>query len=475
MATPTISRPDTVGYEVLRESHKRAYAYLSEALRIDEDGKGDVSMALDYYSKGVAELEKGVSYRIHAKGEELAKAVSVKSKMEKNLEMARDRVADLLNGGSLRGSSISPPKKRLPTESLAAMTKPIPKKASGGPMKGPSAGVNRGLEESHGKGKKSPSAGKKKGGGVERGVAPKVSNIQGVDSKLAQTILDQVVEHETSITWEDIVGLELPKRTLQEIVILPTLRPELFTGLRSPARGLLLFGPPGNGKTMLAKAVAHESQARFFNISASTLTSKWVGEGEKLVKALFAMARELQPSVIFLDEVDALLSRRGENEHDAMRRMKNEFLQCFDGMGTSEGDRVLVMAATNRPQELDDAALRRFEKRIYIPLPSLEARKSVLQKLLAKHHNIISSSQLDQIAKHCEGYSASDLTALAKDSALGPIRDVDYETLRQMPANKVRPMCVQDFEKSMRLVRPSVNPSLIGVLEQWNADHGITA
>uniref|UniRef100_A0A3P8QLP5 microtubule-severing ATPase n=1 Tax=Astatotilapia calliptera TaxID=8154 RepID=A0A3P8QLP5_ASTCA len=261
---------------------------------------------------------------------------------------------------------------------------------------------------------------------------PKRDMKKNVDSKLASLIMNEIVYSGATVSFDDIAGQDLAKQALQEIVILPALRPDLFTGLRAPARGLLLFGPPGNGKTMLAKAVAAESNATFFNISAASLTSKYVGEGEKLVRALFAVARELQPSVIFIDEVDGLLCERREGEHDASRRLKTEFLIEFDGLQSGRDDRVLVMGATNRPQELDEAILR----------------FTLLKNLLGTHGSPLSQNELSCLAKVTAGYSGSDLTALAKDAAL--------EQVRIIAAAEVCNIKMKDFEDSLKQIKPTV-------------------
>lgn len=264
----------------------------------------------------------------------------------------------------------------------------------------------------------------------------------------------------------------MAKQALQEMVILPSVRPELFTGLRTPAKGLLLFGPPGNGKTLLARAVATECAATFFNISAASLTSKYVGDGEKLVRALFAVARELQPSIIFIDEVDSLLSERSSNEHEASRRLKTEFLVEFDGLpGNAESDRIVVMAATNRPQELDQAALRRFSKRVYVSLPGLESRELLLRKLLEKQGSVLSKDALQKLAVLTDGYSSSDLTSLAKDAALGPIRELDVEQVKNMDPTAVRSIKEEDFFGALKRIRRSVAPQSLVAYEKWSEDY----
>lgn len=201
---------------------------------------------------------------------------------------------------------------------------------------------------------------------------------KGLDPEIVKSIEETILDHKLNVTWADIKGLEDVKKIINETIVLPTLKPEIFKGLLSPSKGILLYGPPGNGKTMLAKAIATECKSTFFNCSASTLTSKWMGEGEKLMKTLFALAAQKAPSVVFIDEIDSIMGARGGQEHEASRRLKTEFLIQFDGVSSDPTKSILVLAATNRPFDLDEAALRRFTRRIFMPLPDDLAREALI-------------------------------------------------------------------------------------------------
>jgi len=279
----------------------------------------------------------------------------------------------------------------------------------------------------------------------------------------------EILDRSPGVKFEDVAGLELAKQALREMVVLPAKRPDLFTGLRAPARGLLLFGPPGTGKTLLAKAVASEASSTFFTISASSLTSKWVGEGEKLVRALFAIAAERAPSIIFMDEIDSLLSARSANENEATRRLKTEFLVQMDGVGSSQKS-VVVIGATNRPEELDEAVRRRLVKRILIPLPDSASRTSLLGRLLVGEF-ALSRADTAQLVAATEGYSGSDLAALCKEAAMVPLRELGA-ALEKAPSSKVRVLRFSDFAASMRVIRPSVAPAQLCHFTAWDREFG---
>lgn len=243
---------------------------------------------------------------------------------------------------------------------------------------------------------------------------------KGVDEGAAKQILNEIVVQGDEVHWEDVAGLEVAKNALKEAVVYPFLRPDLFMGLREPARGMLLFGPPGTGKTMLARAVATESKSTFFSISASSLTSKFLGESEKLVRALFSLAKALAPSIIFVDEIDSLLSARSGGEHEATRRIKTEFLIQWSDLqraaaGREQTDkekergdasRVLVLAATNLPWAIDEAARRRFVRRQYIPLPEDETREKQLKTLLGHQKHCLKDKDIKDLVKLTDGMSS---------------------------------------------------------------------
>lgn len=251
---------------------------------------------------------------------------------------------------------------------------------------------------------------------------------------LAQTISRDIYLQNPDVKWDDIIGLDEAKRLLKEAVVYPVKYPQLFQGILSPWKGVLLFGPPGTGKTLLAKAVATECNTTFFNISASTIVSKWRGDSEKLVRVLFEMARFYAPSTIFLDELESLMSQRGSQggatEHEGSRRMKTELLVQMDGLAKTD-DLVFLLAASNLPWELDHAMLRRLEKRILVDLPTFEARRAMFM-----HHlpNIVCSKDgglelladldYDMLGVKTEGYSGSDIKLVSKEAAMRPVRKI---------------------------------------------------
>ncbi|KAJ6869202.1 hypothetical protein NC651_034074 [Populus alba x Populus x berolinensis] len=303
-------------------------------------------------------------------------------------------------------------------------------------------------------------------------------------------LVDVIPPNDIGVTFDDIGALENVKDTLKELVMLPLQRPELFCKgqLTKPCKGILLFGPPGTGKTMLAKAVATEAGANFINISMSSITSKWFGEGEKYVKAVFSLASKIAPSVIFVDEVDSMLGRReNPGEHEAMRKMKNEFMVNWDGLRTKDTERVLVLAATNRPFDLDEAVIRRLPRRLMVNLPDAANRAKILQVILAKE-DLSPDVDFDAVASMTDGYSGSDLKNLCVAAAHRPIKEILEKEKKERAAalaegkpspalsgsSDVRPVNMVDFKDAHEQVCASVSSESVNMTEllQWNELYG---
>ncbi|KAL6533415.1 hypothetical protein OROMI_027527 [Orobanche minor] len=280
-----------------------------------------------------------------------------------------------------------------------------------------------------------------------------------------------VCPEDNDLDFDDVGGLENVKKVLYETAILPMKSPELFSrgSLLRPCRGILLFGPPGTGKSLLAKALATKIKANFIDVSDASITSKWL---EETSKALFSYAKKLAPVVIYLDEVDSLLGARDKNERSILKG----FVAAWDGLESEESQRVLVVGGTNRPFDIDEAVICRMPRRIYVGLPDVEDRSKILEVLLDEQ-NLESGFSFEQLAEATDGYSGSDLKNLCVAAAYRPIEDLLEQESKggvsgEDPA--LRPINLNDFIRSKFKVRPSVAPnaSSINMLREWNEQYG---
>ncbi|XP_055677645.1 katanin p60 ATPase-containing subunit A-like 1 [Lutzomyia longipalpis] len=298
------------------------------------------------------------------------------------------------------------------------------------------------------------------------------------DGDLVDMLERDILQKNPNIRWDDIADLVEAKRLLEEAVVLPMWMPDYFKGIRRPWKGVLMVGPPGTGKTMLAKAVATECGTTFFNVSSSTLTSKYRGESEKLVRLLFEMARFYAPSTIFIDEIDSLCSRRGsESEHEASRRVKSELLVQMDGISSDEATKVvMVLAATNFPWDIDEALRRRLEKRIYIPLPNDDGREALL-KINLREVQLDPSVDLKSIARKLQGYSGADITNVCRDASMMSMRrkiaGLKPEQIKLLAKEEVDlPVSTKDFIEAISKCNKSVSKHDLEKYEQWMREFG---
>jgi len=295
---------------------------------------------------------------------------------------------------------------------------------------------------------------------------------------LVQQIIDMgILVREPNVSWDSIAGLAHVKRILrQNLVILP-LRPDIAKGLLAPWKSVLFYGPPGTGKTFLAKAVATECKRTFFNITSATITSRFLGESEKLVSHLFSLAEQMAPSTIFFDEIDSIASQRGSShEHETSRKMKAELLTKLEGIDSStETNSIFVLAATNFPWDLDEALLRRFQKRIFIPLPDTDARLYILKSCLSENANEAFNFQM--WAEKLEGYSCADITNLCRD-AVQAVFDkrtalLDTQEWLNMPAEEAKiVLSNEDFQAAASKRKSSVDQSSLSRYDEWRATKG---
>ncbi|MEB3774187.1 MAG: ATP-binding protein [Desulfurococcales archaeon] len=274
-----------------------------------------------------------------------------------------------------------------------------------------------------------------------------------------------VMKEKPNVTFDDIAGLEDAKEAIREAILYPVKRPDLFP-LGWP-RGILLYGPPGTGKTMLAAAVANEVEGEFLYVDAASIMSKWLGEGEKNVRKLFdyarARAKEGVPVVIFIDEIDALLGVHS-NEVGGEVRVRNQFLKEMDGLQDKSSKlHVYVIGATNKPWALDEPFIRRFQKRIYVPLPDKEARRELL-RLLTRKIKLASDVDLDKLAEMLEGYSGSDIRDIVQDAYMITVK----ELFKNGGKGEPRPVSMKDFKRVIEKRMPSVDKRMLKMYEEWS-------
>ena len=316
---------------------------------------------------------------------------------------------------------------------------------------------------------------------------------EGPDAELIEMVERDVMEKNPNVKFEDIAELEGAKNTLKEAVLLPLLMPDFFRGLRRPWKGVLLYGPPGTGKTLLAKALATQGKTTFFNVSPTTFASKWKGESEKLVRILFEMARFYAPSTVFIDEVDSIGQKRGDGDNEASRKVMAEMLVQMDGVSGKldqedlsvedlKKNIVMVLGATNLPWDLDEALRRRFEKRVYIPLPNSVGRREMFN-INMKGIKVQEDVDMDKLVKLTDGYSGADIANVCREASLMQMRrqlmktggKLNFTALKKDPSKLENeldaPVSQADFETAIKNISKSVSPNDLKKYEVFTEEY----
>ena len=289
------------------------------------------------------------------------------------------------------------------------------------------------------------------------------------EKRLREMISDTIISERPNIKMSEVAGLADAKQAIDDAILTPMKHPELFKGkARQPWRGILFYGPAGCGKTLVAKAVASEVNATFFNVSAANIVSKWLGESERLVMNLFGLARKNQPAIIFIDELDSIGVSRSGDDVGGERRLKTQLLTELQGLASNEEDRITLIGATNLPWELDFALRSRFEKKIHVPLPGKEARAKIFE-IHMEDVEVSPTVEYEELADLTEGYSGRDISVVCREAAMEPIRDLQ-RTGRMDDEQEIldiRPVSRDDFLHAIENIRPATPPEDVKRYIDW--------